>query len=74
MAAFYGNWVRSMQDMQLRGDGDLPSYVPRAPESGDKAPAWAAIAVRRGRGRGRHGGREEREGGKLSAPSRDAHT
>lgn len=45
MRAFYHNWVTSMHDLQLQGDGDLPSYVPRDPGTGDKAPAWAAIGV-----------------------------
>ena len=45
MKAFYHNWVTSMHDIQLVGDGDLPSYVPRDPARGDKAPAWAAIGV-----------------------------
>jgi hypothetical protein len=45
MKAFYHNWITSMHDLQLVGDGDLPSYVPRDPGNGDKAPAWAAIGV-----------------------------
>ena len=45
MSAFYRNWVTSMLDLQSIGDGDLPSYVPRDPRQGDKAPTWAAIAV-----------------------------
>ena len=47
MAAFYTNWVTSMQDLQTSpdGNGDMPSYVPRAPGRGDKAPTWAAVAA-----------------------------
>jgi alpha-L-rhamnosidase len=45
MSAFYFNWVRTMQDIQQAGDGDLPSFVPRAGSNGDKAPTWAAIGV-----------------------------
>jgi alpha-L-rhamnosidase len=45
MAAFYRNWVRTMKDTQSAGNGDLPSYVPREPDHGDKAPSWAAIAA-----------------------------
>lgn len=47
LATFYTNWVGSMHDLQVApgGNGDMPSYVPRAPGTGDKAPTWAAIAA-----------------------------
>ena len=45
LSAFYGNWLQTMQDMQIATNGDLPSYVPRDPAQGDSAPAWAAIAA-----------------------------
>jgi alpha-L-rhamnosidase len=45
MSAFFHNWVQTMQDIQLAGHGDLPSFVPADPSSGAAAPTWAAIAV-----------------------------